>query len=102
MKRPSYVLCALSLACPLTAAIGQTCTVTSHGLSNDVDCQETADFSSPVVQVFHPGDRVEVVCKKSVDMGTWTALFYRTVDGCYFSYGNAADCDPDHIRACRR
>ncbi|KFG84641.1 hypothetical protein MANI_029283 [Metarhizium anisopliae] len=100
MRPSNYLLCALSLVYPLAAAKDYTCTINTHGLASEVDCREEADTTSNVVKEFYESNPVEVVCKKTVDTGSWTAVYYRAVEDCYFGYGWTAGCDPNKIPEC--
>ncbi|MEU2718818.1 hypothetical protein [Streptomyces sp. NPDC007205] len=53
-----------------------------------------------VVRRYYPGARVTVLCSQQVDMGTWTALWYRLDDGGYVSSNNVSGVDRRQVPIC--
>ncbi|KAK5805425.1 hypothetical protein F5H01DRAFT_353706 [Linnemannia elongata] len=77
-----------------------TGTITTHGMGNNVDCQVRPCSGCRVVDTFHPGDKVAVTCKTSINMGSWTAQHYKLISDCWVGYGNVDGVDAADIPEC--
>ncbi|MFD8396643.1 hypothetical protein ACFV2N_47715 [Streptomyces sp. NPDC059680] len=62
----------------------------------------TPNTHPQVIRTYHPGARVTVLCSQQVNMGSWTAGWYRLDEGGYVGSNNVYGVDRRQVPACSK